>query len=415
MTASVSEDDRTTGPWGQKPHRDDRTIKLPSGLPGNDGRCACAALRDHGHEAWLVGGCVRDLLLGRDVHDVDVATSATPEQTAACFAKVLSVGAAFGVQIAVHPSGRSVEIATFRCDGAYIDGRRPSAVTFATAVEDVHRRDFTINALLLDPLTGAVADHVGGLADLAARTIRVIDGPGRLAEDRLRVLRALRFAAHLGFTIEPATWAALVSTPLDGLSRERIWQELDKGLVQEPAAWYRLVVDAGKPGALCPFVGFDPVVGAALAEASAIPDLRLALLLSPVADDRLLPWLDGEPLPRQRVGRLRWLRQAAGVLRAAPPVAARRRLLRHADAPLLAAYLQALKQVPVVAEWFAAEQAAEPLPPLVQAADLLAAGLAPGPGIGAALRAVEDARLEGRIATRDEAMALALQVARNRG
>lgn len=385
-------------------------VAIPPGLPWDDGRWACERLRAAGHEAWFVGGCVRDLLLGRDVHDVDVATSAHPEQVAPCFERVLEVGKSFGVLIAVHPSGRNIEIATFRSDGAYIDGRRPNGVTFATAVEDVHRRDFTINGLLLDPQSGAVVDHVGGLDDLATKRIRVIDGAGRLAEDRLRVLRGLRFAAHLGFTFEPDTWSAIVVTPLAGLSRERIWQELDKGLSCRPAEWTRLVVEAGKLPDICPFLA-NVANLEALADADAPRDLALALLLAPVADTDLIPWLEAEPIPRERLARLRWLRSAAAALRENPGIPARRRLLRHADAVLLVRYLQCREELPQAAEWLAAERAAGALPVLLRAPELLAAGIPPGPAIGRILRAVEDAQLAGELASRDDALALAARLA----
>ena len=387
-------------------------VAIPPGPPWDDGRWACERLRAAGHEAWFVGGCVRDLLLGRAVHDVDVATSAHPEQVAPCFERVLEVGRSFGVLIAVHPSGRHIEIATFRSDGAYVDGRRPSGVVFATAVEDVHRRDFTINGLLLDPVTGEVVDHIGGLDDLAAERIRVIDGAGRLAEDRLRVLRGLRFAAHLGFAIEPATWEAIVATPLAGLSRERIWQELDKGFSSRPAAWYRQVAAAGKLAEVCPLLAVDDAVGRSLELATAgREDLPLALLLAPLADADLLPWLEAEPIPRERLARLRWLRTAAASLHGNPGIPARRRLLRHADAPLLVSYLQCREQLPQAVEWLAAERAAGALQVLLRAADLLAAGIPPGPAVGRILRAVEDAQLAGELASRDDALALAARLA----
>lgn len=387
-----------------------RVAILP-GLPWDDGRWACERLRAAGHEAWFVGGCVRDLLLGRDVHDVDVATSAHPEQVAPCFDRVLEVGKSFGVLIAVHPSGRTIEIATFRSDGAYIDGRRPTGVVFATAVEDVHRRDFTINGLLLDPQSGEVVDHVGGLDDLAAKRIRVIDGAGRLAEDRLRVLRGLRFAAHLGFAIEPETWNAILATPLAGLSRERIWQELDKGLSCRPAEWVRFVIEAGKLSDICPFLANDAGLGALAGGTEASRDLSLALLLAPVPDADLFPWLESEPIPRERFARLRWLRAAAAALRENPGIPARRRLLRHADAALLVRYLQCREELPQAVEWLAGEQAAGALPVLVRAGDLLAGGIPPGPAIGRILRAIEDAQLAGELGSRDDALALAARLA----
>jgi poly(A) polymerase len=380
-------------------------IFIPVGSPWDEGRWACAALQTAGHEAWMVGGCVRDLLLDRPVHDVDIATSAHPDQVAACFQRSLEVGKAFGVMIALHPSGRQIEIATFRTDGQYIDGRRPSSVEFATAVQDVHRRDFTINALLLDPRTGILADHVGGLSDLQARIIRVIDGPQRLAEDRLRVLRAVRFAAHLDFTIETSTWRALIITTLAGLARERVWQEIDKGLSRAPAAWCRLLRATG----LAPqvFGGWSPGSAASdRLERLAVPEplVALALLLDDVPSAELWPWLTTEPLSRDRLQRLRWLREAADILRAAPTLAIRRRLLRHRDAQMLKFYLNCRQEVPEIDAWFSQEQGII-ITPWLRAQDLIALGVSPGPMLGRLMRDLEDAQLDGSLTSREQAQA----------
>ena len=162
-----------------------------------------------GHVAYINGGAVRDRLLGVAPNDVDVATSARPEEVAALFPDSRFVGAAFGV-VLVRVNDQSIEVATFRSEGPYLDGRRPSAVRFATEEEDVRRRDFTVNGLLLDPATGEVIDHVGGRRDLEARILRAIGDPHeRFREDHLRLLRAVRFAAQLGFEIEPETRAAV--------------------------------------------------------------------------------------------------------------------------------------------------------------------------------------------------------------
>ena len=376
---------------------------IPEGLPWDDGRWACAALHAAGHEAWLVGGCVRDLLLGRAVHDVDIATSAHPDQVAACFERTLEVGKAFGVMIALHPSGRQIEIATFRTDGLYVDGRRPTHIAFATAIQDVHRRDFTINALLLDPQTGILADHVGGQTDLHARVIRVIDGPQRLAEDRLRVLRAVRFAAHFDFTIEPGTWSALCGIALAGLARERIWQEIDKGLSQAPATWFRLLCAAGLTPQVFGGWNLGATTGERLARL-AVPEplVALALVLDDVPSEQLWPWLTTEPLPRERLQRLRWLREAAKMLRSTPTLALRRRLLRHPDALLLKAYLLARQEVPEIEGWYAQEQGVV-VTPWLRAAELMALGVPPGPTLGRLLRELEDAQLAGSLTSRTQA------------
>ncbi len=168
-----------------------------------------ARLRSDGHVAYFAGGCVRDLLRGETPKDIDIATDARPEAVQKIFPRTYAVGAHFGV-IVVLEGGFQFEVATFRSDGAYLDGRRPTEVHFATAEEDAARRDFTINGMFFDPTTEQVIDFVGGRADLEARLVRAIGDPGeRFAEDRLRMLRAVRFATVLGFEIEATTWEAL--------------------------------------------------------------------------------------------------------------------------------------------------------------------------------------------------------------
>ncbi|HRJ09753.1 MAG TPA: CCA tRNA nucleotidyltransferase [Prosthecobacter sp.] len=187
-------------------------------------------LRAAGHEALLAGGCVRDFLLGKDPKDYDVATSATPEQVAALFPGARTVGAHFGVVI-VRLGEDHVEVATFRTDGSYKDGRRPQTVTFSTPEEDAKRRDFTINGIFRDPVNERVIDFVGGLEDLRAGVLRAIGDPHlRFEEDRLRLLRAVRFATVLDFQIEPETWRAVRShaAGIGDVSAERIRDELVK-------------------------------------------------------------------------------------------------------------------------------------------------------------------------------------------
>ena len=176
----------------------------------------CDKLRAAGHQAYLVGGCVRDLLLGREPDDYDVSTDARPEQVQELFPDSLAVGAQFGVVI-VLGEGAQVEVATFRSDVGYSDGRHPDHVDFTgSAEEDVKRRDFTINALLMDGLTGQVWDYVGGREDLRGAIIRAIGDPEkRFREDKLRMIRAVRFAARFGYTIEPATFAAIQKLALE--------------------------------------------------------------------------------------------------------------------------------------------------------------------------------------------------------
>jgi len=203
-----------------------------------------ARLRDKGHQAYLAGGCVRDLLLDRVPKDFDVATSATPDIVLDVFPRTFAVGAHFGVVLV--RSGEednyvTTEVATFRSDGAYSDGRHPDAVRYTLSVEeDVQRRDFTINGLLLDSREGTelragVIDHVGGLADLEAGIVRAIGHPeARFEEDHLRMLRAVRFAARFGFEIEPATKQAMraLAHKISAVSRERVRDELTKMLTE---------------------------------------------------------------------------------------------------------------------------------------------------------------------------------------
>jgi len=211
-------------------------------------------LRERGYQAYLVGGCVRDLLLGREPADYDVATGATPDEVMRIFPKTYAVGAQFGVVLVPVPDDSSVstvasasdlyrgghkglvEVATFRSDIGYSDGRHPDEVRFSQDPrEDVQRRDFTINGLLLDPTKNEVLDFVGGQKDLQARIIRAIGQPElRFTEDKLRMMRAVRFAARFGYTIEPATSAAIhkLAPQVHQVSRERVREELTKMLTE---------------------------------------------------------------------------------------------------------------------------------------------------------------------------------------
>lgn len=196
-----------------------------------------AKLQAAGHSAFWVGGCVRDFLLGREPGDYDIATSALPEQIEALFPKTIPVGRKFGVIIIVAGE-HQFQVATFRAEADYQDGRRPETVLFADAQADAARRDFTVNGLFYDPVSKKIHDWVGGAADLRARIIRTIGSPDeRFAEDHLRLLRAVRFAAQLDFTIEPATLAAIqkLAAKIKLISAERIRDELIK-LFQPPHA-----------------------------------------------------------------------------------------------------------------------------------------------------------------------------------
>ncbi len=192
-------------------------------------------LREHGHEALWAGGCVRDELLGLVPKDYDVATSARPEQVQAIFPRTVAIGAAFGVIEVLGRGRNNIQVATFRSDGIYVDGRRPEQVVYSNAEEDAKRRDFTINGMFFDPLTQRLIDYVGGQEDLQARRLRAIGNPyERFREDRLRILRGVRLAARFGLEIEPLTAESMIRmAPLmsQGVSAERIAEELRKILV----------------------------------------------------------------------------------------------------------------------------------------------------------------------------------------
>ena len=209
----------------------------------------CATLRARGHQAYFVGGCVRDLEMDRDPADYDICTDARPDRVQELFSSSVAVGAKFGVILVVEADAQ-VEVATFRSDIGYSDGRHPDRVVYSTtAKEDVRRRDFTINGLLMDPATGEVLDYVGGRADLRAGVVRTIGDPRlRFVEDKLRMLRAVRFAARFGFRIEPGTMVAAQSLAAQILqvSPERIRDELTKLLTEGAARrGFELLDEAG--------------------------------------------------------------------------------------------------------------------------------------------------------------------------
>jgi putative nucleotidyltransferase with HDIG domain len=221
-------------------------------------RSIVAQLRAAGYQAYLVGGCVRDMLLGRAPKDFDVATDARPDRVSELFERSEQVGAHFGV-VLVRENTSQVEVATFRSDASYSDGRRPDTVRFESDPRrDAMRRDFTINALLLDPDTNEVLDFTGGREDLRRRAIRAIGDPeARFHEDHLRLIRAVRFAARLGFAIEPATMAAIQR--LHGLivnvSQERVRDELARILTEGGARrGFELLDETGLLGDILPEV-----------------------------------------------------------------------------------------------------------------------------------------------------------------
>ncbi|HLX05799.1 MAG TPA: CCA tRNA nucleotidyltransferase, partial [Candidatus Binatus sp.] len=186
-------------------------------------------LVDSGFRAVFAGGCVRDRILGVEPKDYDIATDARPEVVQKMFEHTVAIGAKFGVIGVVLDGVKPIEVATFRADAEYTDGRRPSSVRFGAIEEDAIRRDFTINGMFYDPIADQLIDLVGGMRDLRAGIVRAIGNPyDRFEEDHLRILRAVRFAARLNFTIDPATWAAMLksASKITLTAAERIGHEI---------------------------------------------------------------------------------------------------------------------------------------------------------------------------------------------
>ncbi|MGD0060922.1 MAG: CCA tRNA nucleotidyltransferase [Verrucomicrobiia bacterium] len=203
-------------------------------------------LREAGYVAYFVGGCVRDMVRGVEPQDFDIATSATPEEVQRLFAKTVPLGAAFGVVLVIEDD-HQFEVATFRSDDAYIDGRRPTGVRYGSPEEDAQRRDFTVNGMFFDPIGNEIIDYVGGRADIERKVVRTIGEPRqRFTEDKLRMLRAVRFAANLEFDIDPATFAAVreMASQISVVSAERIREELIKTFTRPHAGRGLELLDA---------------------------------------------------------------------------------------------------------------------------------------------------------------------------
>jgi len=424
-------------------------------------------LRQRGFTAYLVGGCVRDMVMGLRPKDFDVATDARPEQIQEIFRKTIPVGARFGVVI-VRQRGKNYEVATFRKEHGYSDGRRPDAVAYGTAREDVRRRDFTVNGLFYDPMAKQVIDYVGGVKDIKRKMIRAIGDPeARLAEDKLRMIRAVRFANRLGFRIEHQTAAAVRNHALEiqEISAERVRDELagiltgpapGQGLrrldelnllavvlpevkamqgvaqppefhpegdvwthtllmldkLQKPAlelALAALLHDVGKPNtfAVAERIRFDrhPVVGEEIAE-KILRRLRFPNETVALVTKLVREHLRFMDVPRMKESTLkRFLR------------------LDRFDLHLALHRLDCLASHGDLSTWrfcrerqaaFAqpgAEQALRPKP-LLNGHDLIELGLTPGPIFRKILTAVEDAQLEGKVKDRAQALALARELAK---
>lgn len=428
-----------------------------------------SVLREHGHSAYLAGGCVRDLVLGREPADYDVATSATPEEVMSVFPRTYAVGAQFGVVLVPVLRDREngerdnypIEVATFRSDGVYSDGRHPDQVQFSSEARlDVQRRDFTINGLLLDPMTQEILDYVGGRDDLKAGIIRAIGAPQRrFAEDKLRMLRAVRFAARFGYAIERQTFAAIreLAEQIHQVSQERIRDEILKMLTEGHARRaFELLDETGLLAQVLPEIKkmqgveqppqFHPegdvwvhtllLLGGLPAGVS--KTLALGVLLHDV----------GKP-PTFRVApdRIRFDQHAEVGTRMAEEICHRFRMsneethqvcalvanhMRFGDVmkmkdstlkrffrlPRFEEHLELhrldclsshrdLSLYDFARERYRALPAQQIRPePLIDGNDLIAAGYSPGPKFRAVLTAVEDAQLEGAITSKEEALGL---------
>ena len=403
-------------------------------------------LREHGFTAYLAGGCVRDELLGQVPKDFDVATDAVPDHIRVMFRRTAEVGAAFGVML-VREFGPTIEVATFRADGPYTDKRRPDSVKFSDARADAQRRDFTVNALFIDPLAegeARVIDFVDGRRDLAERTLRAVGDPDRrLAEDHLRALRGVRFAARYGLAIEEGTAAAIRrhAGALEGVSRERIGEEVRRMLAHPSRGRASALLDElglmdavlgkGSGGGGRGGGGFDGSVIAALDEGAspiaalmavavgrgldpragardgsigaAVAGLRRALLLSNDDRDALRAGLEGLSCLLEGwdgLGEAGRKRLAAGA--------------GFADAMAVLAVLDRGRHASVFAEVERLRTRFGGLAPqpLVDGDALIAMGLKPGPRFAEILRAVYDAQLEGRVTDAAAARAMAMGLSR---
>lgn len=396
----------------------------PRATPREAAAEVAASLAKAGFIAYFAGGCVRDRLLGLEPKDYDIATNATPEEIQRVFPRARGVGASFGVML-VRWRGRTIEVATFRRDGAYEDGRRPSRVHFGSPEQDAMRRDFTINGLFEDPAAGRVIDFVGGVEDLRARRLRAIgSAEERLAEDRLRMLRAVRFAAGFDLEVDPAVEDAIRrhGSELRGVSRERIGGEIRRILTHESRARGVRLIEAlglaeavlGEPSLpltderlrrLAPEAPFEAALAAWMLDrdgsrtgAGADRQARWgrALVLSNAESEALAAVLSiGAMLRSDWESMDKALRKR---LASSPHFRAALELHRTEDAVHAEAVAAAVERL-------AAEGLAPA--PLVTGDDLVAMGLVPGPRFRLLLAALYDRQLRGEFSGRDAALAAA--------
>jgi len=417
-----------------------------------------ARLRESGHIAYFAGGCVRDIVREQTPKDFDIATDAKPDVVQELFSRTYAVGAHFGVILVVE-NAFQFEVATFRSDDAYVDGRHPSAVHFSSPEEDAKRRDFTINGMFYDPVAEEVIDFVGGRADIAAKFVRAIGDPAqRFAEDRLRMLRAVRFATVLDYKIDNQTWDALVASAasINQISAERIREELVRiFLSSNRTRGWDLLDSSGLMRAILPEIDamkgckqpeqFHPegdvfehtrLMLQFLPETVSVP-LIFAVLLHDVAKPRTAAVDEtgrirfnghdriGAEMTEEIMRRLRF----SGADIAATVEMVRQHMVFKDVPKMREAKLKRFMARPTFRDELELhrvdcegshrmldnyefllrkreEFANEPIipPPLVRGDDLIALGLKPGPKFGEILEAVETQQLEGKLRTHEEAL-----------
>jgi poly(A) polymerase len=416
------------------------------------------ALRERGFRALFAGGCVRDTVMGLQPRDYDIATDAGPEEVVRLFPKTCEVGAQFGV-VRVRLDGRDYEVARFRRDAAYADGRHPDRVIYADEREDALRRDFTLNGMFYDPVEGRLIDHVGGRADIQRRVIRAIGDPERrFAEDHLRLMRAVRFAARYHYAVEDATLAAVrrLNHEIVTVSRERVRDELLKTLTEGGAPLgVRMLIDLGLMRHILPEVcalagvpqpkAFHPE-GDVLTHTLIMlglmrdptPTLAMGVLLHDIGKPPTYEVTDrirfnnhpkvGEKMARGVCARLRLSSDETGQtaalvrehlqfmhVRDMRPSTLKRFLRQERFEEHLELHrLDCLASHGDLSNWAFCREALDRLgpeeirpDPLIDGHDLISLGYRPGPPFKRVLRAVEDAQLEGRVRSREEALALA--------
>lgn len=419
-------------------------------------------LRGAGRQVYYVGGSVRDELLGVEVHDRDLTTDATPSELKSLFPGALEVGAHFGVML-IRRDGVEVQVATFRTESSYCNGRHPGEVRFETdVVADLRRRDFTINALLQDPLTGEIVDPLGGMADLRAGILRAIGDPAeRFQEDHLRMLRAVRFAARLGFEIEPGTMAAIraLAPQIHRISAERIRDELVRILTEGSARrGFELLDESGLLIEILPEVAamkgvqqppqFHPegdvwihTLGLLERLGKAPVELALGCLLHDVGKPPTQTFEDrirfnghdrvGAQMARGILSRLRF---PTDVIEAVEALVDQHMKFKDAGRMGLSAFKRFVRQpgfdqllelhrldilasggglqsYEAVKERYAAMPEEQLRPPaLITGRDLIELGFEPGPAMGTILRAVEEQQLEGQLESKEEAIAYVRRV-----